>query len=631
MKNFKYLLEPYHGMKTRYCCPRCRKENVFSRYINANSGEYLDVTVGRCNREINCGYHYPPKQYLQDKNISAEKHSKITEPNSLNIIPEIKPYSQISIEIFKNSLNAGSDIKQIAETNHFIGFLINQFGVELTSKLTGRYFIGTYEYWSGATVFWQIDGNGKIRTGKIMLYDPSTGKRIKQPFSYINWVHKTEKIPDFVLKQCLFGEHLLIDKSKPVAIVESEKTAIIASAYLPRFIWLAVGSLSNLSIEMCKILKGRKIILFPDLKGFEKWTNKAKELSDITEFVVSDLLEHKATEQEREQGLDIADYLLRFELEVFQKNESKKDMVDKSKTLNINPEYNKLEQGFNDSPVLKSCDYFKNSTSTENKEQQKMSFGTYEWAAETKNIISGCIHDCKYCYAKSMAVRFNRKTPENWKDEEVNLKKLSNNFRKRKGRVMFPSSHDISPENAGYSIIFLNKLLKSGSEVLVVTKPHLSVIQEFCRKFADAKDQILFRFTIGSCNTETLKFWEPGAPSFEERFECLKLAFHAGFQTSVSSEPALDTNTIELVEILLPFVTDAIWIGLPNDLLKRLRFNGADDTETLTRAEELMYAQSNDWVKDLYGKYCNNPKIKWKDSMKKILELERPAVNGLDI
>jgi hypothetical protein len=340
-------------MKTRYCCPRCRKENVFSRYINANSGEYLDVTVGRCNREINCGYHYPPNQYLQDKNTFAEKHSKITESNSLNITPEIKPYSHISIEIFKNSLKAGSDIKQIAETNHFIGFLIKQFGVELTSKLTGRYFIGTSEYWHGATVFWQIDGSGKIRTGKIMLYDPNSGKRIKQPFSHINWVHKTEKISDFVLKQCLFGEHLLIDKSKPVAIVESEKTAIIASAYLPQFIWLAVGSLSNLNVELCRILRGRKIILFPDLNGFEKWTNKAKELSDIAEFVVSDLLERKASEYEREQGLDIADYLVQFEPEVFQKNQMQNVIQ--------TPKLNTPELKFNDSELLNLANSFTDS------------------------------------------------------------------------------------------------------------------------------------------------------------------------------------------------------------------------------------------------------------------------------
>jgi hypothetical protein len=115
----------------------------------------------------------------------------------------------------------------------------------------------------------------------------------------------------------LVGSHLLIDKTKPVAIFESEKSAIIASVYLPQFICLAVGSLNNLNAEKCSILKGRSVTLFPDLNGFDKWSSKAKELSHLANFTVSDLLERKATPAERKQGLDLADYLIKFDYRAF--------------------------------------------------------------------------------------------------------------------------------------------------------------------------------------------------------------------------------------------------------------------------------------------------------------------------
>ena len=110
---------------------------------------------------------------------------------------------------------------------------------------------------------------------------------------------------------------MLIDKTKPVAIVESEKTAVIASVYLPQFIWVAVGSLTNLNAEKCSILKGRTVTLFPDLNGFEKWSSKAKELSHLANFTVSDLLERKASEAEKKQGFDLADYLIKFNYKAF--------------------------------------------------------------------------------------------------------------------------------------------------------------------------------------------------------------------------------------------------------------------------------------------------------------------------
>ena len=91
----------------------------------------------------------------------------------------------------------------------------------------------------------------------------------------------------------------------------------VASVYLPEFIWVSVGSLTNLNVEKCSILKGRTVTLFPDLNGFEKWSSKAKELSHLAIFTVSDLLERKATEAEKKQGLDLADYLIKFNYKAF--------------------------------------------------------------------------------------------------------------------------------------------------------------------------------------------------------------------------------------------------------------------------------------------------------------------------
>jgi rubredoxin len=315
-KAHRYILEPYKGMNTRYRCPSCQQSKTFSRYIDTETGEHIHPTVGRCNRENNCGYHYTPKQYFQDNNISFDTPQlKAYKPRP--VIPQQKPISFISFEFFKQSLQIDKTVLQVAETNHFVKFLINLFGVEVANELVSRYFIGTSKHWNGATVFWQIDTQGKIRTGKIMLYSPTTGKRVKEPFNHIYWAHKALKQPEFELRQCFFGEHLLIDKTKPVAIVESEKTAVIASVYLPQFIWLAAGSKDGLNAEKCSILKGRTVILFPDLNGFEKWSNKAKELSPLAIFTVSDLLERKATEAEREQGLDLADYLIKYEHKSF--------------------------------------------------------------------------------------------------------------------------------------------------------------------------------------------------------------------------------------------------------------------------------------------------------------------------
>ena len=82
-----------------------------------------------------------------------------------------------------------------------------------------------------------MDNTGNIRSGKIMAYDTTTGKRLKNKDGkpLINWVHSILEIPKYNLKQCLFGLHLLNENLKQVAIVESEKTALIMSIEFPNY------------------------------------------------------------------------------------------------------------------------------------------------------------------------------------------------------------------------------------------------------------------------------------------------------------------------------------------------------------------------------------------------------------
>lgn len=197
---------------------------------------------------------------------------------------------------------------------------------------------------------------------------------------------------------------------------------------------------------------------------------------------------------------------------------------------------------------------------------RKITLGTKEWADSNVNCYSGCSNDCRYCYAKKMAIRFNRKTEQNWKVMEPNQKAIEKGYSKRRGRVMFPTSHDITMDCLSGCLIVLKKLIDSGNEILITTKPRLSVIKIICNNFYKKKDLIQFRFTITSIRNKLLTFWEPGAPSFEERLDALIHAYNEGYKTSISIEPFLDENPFLLVEKLIPYVTESIWIGKMNYL-----------------------------------------------------------------
>lgn len=147
-----------------------------------------------------------------------------------------------------------------------------------------------------------------------MLYNSKTSKRIKEPYNHVTWVHSVLHKDDYNLKQCFFGEHLLSeDKSRPVALVESEKTAIIASYYLPQFLWIASGGKNGcFKANNLSVLTGRNVVLFPDLGATGYWQSKISLMKSCRiEVQMFDYLEANATEDERKEAYDIADYLLK--------------------------------------------------------------------------------------------------------------------------------------------------------------------------------------------------------------------------------------------------------------------------------------------------------------------------------
>ena len=149
-------------------------------------------------------------------------------------------------------------------------------------------------------------------------------------------------------------------------------------------------------------------------------------------------------------------------------------------------------------------------------------FGVAEWAEFSVNIGTGCSHNCRYCFACNNAV-WRKQIPSraDWTNE-----RLKSNLPKAKkygGRVMFPTTHDISPFYLESAVATLHGLLEQGNQVLIVSKPHLVCVQRLCREFENFKSQILFRFSIGSLDESLAAFWEPGAPKIQERMDCLKL------------------------------------------------------------------------------------------------------------
>ena len=337
---YRFHLEKYkRGGSNRYVCPACGRKKCFTRYIDEEGEVDFPDDVGKCEHINSCGYHYTPKQYFADHPLARPSNRTDTgfQPYNRSYNSAVKASARSKDSPYKPATPSADNVKfgttddtgfdtideswlnrsmepGYYESNLLFVYLATKIGRQETLDLFSRYRVGTSSYNGGSCVFWLTDSKGKIRDGKIMTYD-NTGHRLKQEgVKAVTWMHCYPLLPNFRFSMCFFGEHLLTqERDKPVGIVESEKTALVAAHYMPDRLWLATGGSNNcMNPQTVSVLEGRRVTLYPDLgKGNVEWKKKLPLFLDVcSELYWNDFLQNNAAAEQINQGLDMADFLL---------------------------------------------------------------------------------------------------------------------------------------------------------------------------------------------------------------------------------------------------------------------------------------------------------------------------------
>jgi hypothetical protein len=335
--DFRFTLEK--GSK-KHPCPACGKK-TFVRYVDTETGEYIQAEHGRCDRAENCGYHLNPYKdgfaTNQGQNRGAEFH-QISPKKGLSGVFKT---ATAPVLIEKSVLEA--TIKNPKAENVFLQNLLHRvpfpFEPGDVERVADLYHLGTVAngYRAGALTIPYIDEMGGCRFIQVKSFDQDN--HTKGPADSLTsiiarhhqktgtdlpgWLEAYQK--QDLKVSTLFGAHLLPNHPQNrIAMCEAPKTAIYGTLYFGfpdtanDRLWMAVYSRDSLTVEKCKAIQGRTVYLFPDLSKdgstFKLWQAKADEIMKAlpgTRIVVSTLLEEMAGSDDRVKGADMADYLIR--------------------------------------------------------------------------------------------------------------------------------------------------------------------------------------------------------------------------------------------------------------------------------------------------------------------------------
>ncbi len=271
-KDFRYQLESPKITKRRqqkFTCPQCGKRRCFVRYVDTHDNcAYVDETVGKCDRQNNCGYHLTPKDFFRQNPGNYTHKIWTPTPRPATIWVPHDP------QLVTASHSTQSTFWQWVAGDFAQSFSISP---EMVNSVYDDYMIGATK--RHEVIFWQVDLLGRVHTGHILPYLPN-GKR---DHAYEDWTHSRLKnkgvLPqNYELRQCFFGEHLLSRRPDDmVGVVESEKTAVLMAMCYPQQIWLSTSGCYGINKDKLACLRGRKAVFFPDSGCHKKWFDKLKE------------------------------------------------------------------------------------------------------------------------------------------------------------------------------------------------------------------------------------------------------------------------------------------------------------------------------------------------------------------
>lgn len=282
-KDIHFCLERYKTNGTnRYTCPSCGRKKCFTRYINLDTGKYVDDDCGKCNHVSSCGYHYPPREYYRDhpepntQTSARNRHDSQHTDYPLHDEPQTTFYD---ISMVQKAKGRTSPFRTWFESL--------PFDHERIQQVLADYYVGATNTdtrvngtnYGPAVIFWQIDEQQRVHDGKVMAYHPN-GHRVE---GWANTVRalcvKHHKGPQLDhTDKVLFGVHLITRyPDRIVCIVESEKTALICACRYPDYLWLATGGCGNLTSERLQPLMDRKLVIYPDSGEYTKWQQRMQE------------------------------------------------------------------------------------------------------------------------------------------------------------------------------------------------------------------------------------------------------------------------------------------------------------------------------------------------------------------